>query len=202
MESTFGPSSRIIKGNFRINSGFCRWTLLCFEYKKLCCLDLEVGRTVKNEDNHGVCEGVKENEKKVKNSNYKILDRSCETFIRIVPGWKHYWRKSRNASKMYYRWWRNYCRSCAWERRTNGWSRKRSAKKWTPSSTIWNKKQVMPEHSCLPSEYRPKHMPPACKNQECNPHVADSESNKQLERIWVSKFSGDKMKYSSWWAVF
>ena len=31
-------------------------------------------------------------------------------------------------------------------------------------------------------------------------HVADP--NKQLERIRIPKFSGDKMKYSSWWAAF
>jgi len=31
-------------------------------------------------------------------------------------------------------------------------------------------------------------------------HVVDS--NKQLERIRIPKFSGDKMKYSTWWAAF
>ena len=33
-----------------------------------------------------------------------------------------------------------------------------------------------------------------------NSHVADP--NKQLEQIRIPKFSGDKMKYSSWWAAF
>jgi len=33
-----------------------------------------------------------------------------------------------------------------------------------------------------------------------NSHVVDP--NKQLERIRIPKFSGDKMKYSSWWAAF
>ena len=38
--------------------------------------------------------------------------------------------------------------------------------------------------------------------QECNPHVANSEPRKQLERIRIPMFTGNKLEFQQWFAAF
>ena len=38
--------------------------------------------------------------------------------------------------------------------------------------------------------------------QECNPHVANSEPHKQLERIRIPMFTGNKLEFQQWFAAF